>query len=185
MLIHVKLDTLETEKILNEFPNIYNFIQDESNWGYSLELEEFFNDKKYMYKTFNIIDDSDALTKRTNIINCLKVQKNNKIILNKLIEPENYIDEKNEMYFVRQPADYARRLVNVYTYNKKYNCNWKYDSILHFCKKKYKTNKDYIAFYRCATEHLEIIRNKCNAENIKLVVIEPEREFKDYFINLK
>ena len=185
MLIHVKLDTLETEKILNEFPDIYNFIQDESNWGYSLELEEFFCDKQYMHKTFNIMNDMDALTKRTNIINSLNAQKHNKIILNKLINPENYIAGKNEMYFVRQPADYAKRLVHVHAYNKQHNCNWKYDSILNFCKKKYNTNKDYIAFYRCATEHLEIIRSKCSLENIKLIVIDPRKEFKDYFINLK
>jgi len=185
MLIHVKLDTFEIEKILNEFPGIYNFIQDENNWGYSLELEEFFNDKQYMYKTFNIADDNDASIKRTNIINSLKAQKNNKIILNKLIKPENYIGEKNQIYFIRQPADYAQRLVDMHIYNKKHNCNWKYDAILHFCKNKYKTNKDYVAFYRCATEQLEIIKNKCNTENIKLIVIEPGKEFKDYFINLK
>jgi len=177
-LFFIKLDTIETNLLLRNI-NLYYYLDDKENHGYSLELDEYINDKIYLSKMFK--DSYENLQKiKETIIKNVKLNLNNKNVLNKVINIENYIGVKNSLYMIREPLDYSNRLLKAYDYNFKNKCNWKYDLIYDFIKERYNTRNVRVAFYKSAVEEFEKIKNKCFQENIQLIVLKSNESPLDY-----
>lgn len=169
--IYFKLDTVETSNFLKQNSNFWHMSLEKNNFNYSIELEEFFNDKKFINKVFNIRDNHDATLNKKIILNTYreKIKKFN--VINKVINLEKYIDVKNSLYVCREANDYVNRLLKALEITEKNNTGWKYDKILEYCKLKFNVTNSYEAFYLSTLEEHKKIIQKCNKESIDLIFL--------------
>ena len=166
-----KASTIEINEFLFENNSFWHFSCDYAPYNYSLELEEFFNDDKTLFDTFNITCEEEKLKNKKICIDRLTEQIKRFNVITKVINLENYLPFKNKFYVVREINSYIDSLIQSYNYDKFFKKNWKYNKILNFCKQKYDTDSVKDSFYYCAIDEYKKINKKCEKENIELITL--------------
>jgi hypothetical protein len=169
--IYFKLDTIETSNFLKQNSNFWHMSLEKNNFNYSIELEEFFNNKKFTNQVFNIGNNRDATWNKKIILNTYKEKIKKYNVINKIINLEKYMNAKNSLYVCREANDYTNRLLRALEITEKNNTGWKYDKILEYCKVKFNVTNSYEAFYLSAQEEHRKIIKKCNKEGIDLIFL--------------